>query len=102
MFLDLGALEQCAQHLDFKMNRRSPDRLDVTLCEDAIPTFKNLPDENDNAFGFESTPWHTHDMLYLVSNNGETRNCGPEGIALLNRCCVHRKRRGRASGSASL
>lgn len=67
MFIDLNDLEGFAQKLCFLTCRRSESVLEVKLHPEATLVFKNLEDEGYNAFGFETSPWHTHDKLYCVS-----------------------------------
>ena len=69
MLLDLDLIEQTARDLGFDTSRSSKDVLAVTLRKDITLSFKNFGEENDNAFGFERTPWHTHDEFYWTSND---------------------------------
>ena len=82
MLLDLDNLERTARDLGFDASRRSTHVLDVTLCEAATLSFKNFSEDNDNAFGFETTPWHTHDDLYWASSDGENYKFSPSEVLL--------------------
>lgn len=82
LLIDLERLGECARSLGLSSERVSVDRFDVHFGGSAILTFKNIPDEDDNVFGFGSTPWHTHDRLSWITDAGELAEYQPEDVLL--------------------
>jgi hypothetical protein len=44
--------------------------LQIDLGEDAVLCFQNAESEEDCAFGFKGTAWHTHDDLMFADGRG--------------------------------
>jgi hypothetical protein len=80
MLLNLDILEDQAGTLSFATHRRTADVLEIALFDNVTLVFRNFPEEDDNAFGFEATPWHTHDDLYWASSSGENFQFSPHEV----------------------
>lgn len=68
--LDLDALEALAPALGYSCRRVNANQLDVTLAEDCVLAFCNMPEENDSLIGFEGTPRHTHPPFQFYGGPG--------------------------------
>ena len=73
MQIELTSLDHYAQELGFDTERVSDTQLNVSLLHNTVLTFKNILEENDNAFGFLTTPWHSYDELHCFVSSGEIR-----------------------------
>ena len=86
MQIELTELDLCAQNLGFDTERISADHLNVILIQGTTLTFKNTPNENDNAFGFLITPWHIHDKLYCHTTSGKVIELEPSLVLRALKC----------------
>lgn len=50
---------------DTKQNSNS---LEIEISEGIVFIFENIEEDDDNVFGFQGTPWHSHDKLILTTN----------------------------------
>ena len=70
MLIDLDDLARRAETLFFNPSRQTGNILEVILFDDTALVFQNFLEDDDNAFGFKSTPWHAHDRLFFASDGG--------------------------------
>ena len=70
MAYDLDKLATHAEQLGFRSDRASEGDLGIKIAENTVLRFMNLTDPTDTLIGFDGTPWHYHDALFLEANDG--------------------------------
>jgi hypothetical protein len=68
MKIDLDTIEKLAQELGFSAKRTDPDKIEIIIANDITFVFRNFKEEDDNLYGFEGTPWHSHNALLLMTS----------------------------------
>lgn len=66
MKLELDIIAGLTKDLGFSSRFGNLNELEIEMSPGIIFIFKNIENEDDNAFGFQDTPWHSHDKLSLM------------------------------------
>jgi hypothetical protein len=78
----LDELAVLATEMGLAATRVDADRLDITIQEDCVLAFCNLPDENDTLVGFDGTPWHSHGIVQFLTGRGTYVECDELAILI--------------------
>ena len=65
----MSTISECIKDLGFKILNRASERLEIEIAEGMFFIFENIEEDDDNAFGFKDTPWHSHDKLILTTKD---------------------------------
>lgn len=69
MKLELEIIAEFAKELGFVCKFDNPNQINIEFSPGIIFVFENIENEDDNVFGFQGTPWHSHDKLILTTEN---------------------------------
>ncbi len=69
MQLDLETISECVRDIGFSILCKKPNHIEIEISKGIIFIFENIEEDDDNVFGFQGTPWHSHDKLTLNTND---------------------------------